>query len=219
MTEFIEMLSNDNFVSYLNNLGKWIIEQDYGVLDSVYKSWASDEATKQFLLEKVSEKSYTNLFVGKFFIPDETDNAVDRLLSKSTKQVGDTFVRSDRLMHNWTKNKSVAVDFSRVNRNPKHPNMSGFISKIPENINPSFVVVDCNRLITFIRGELRNAAVMKIAREKKIHFLLDIASGNDMLEGEQEVFVIGKFKEATVLATWKCYAENGKVHTETKGNW
>lgn len=218
MNSFIDMLLNDTFITYLNSIDKWIITQEYNALNSLYESWASDETIKQFLIENVLDSNYQNLFVGKFFLSDKNKSITDTL---SKKKVGDIQTRSNASLHNWTKDKSVAEDFSKVHYafQPQTAYSHGFVAQIKGTPQKKDIVCDNNRLIVYIRKQLRNPEVIKIANEKKANLILDIMSGNDVMEQEYEVLVDGAFNQAQIVSTWERYSNGGKMSVDKKGQW
>lgn len=221
MTTFVDMLNNDNFIIYTNSLDKWIVQQEYAALNTLYKAWNADRSIQEFLIQNVNEKSYSDLFVGKFFLNEDEDARPVHYMPSDFKDVGDTLERSKRDVHNWSKKKEVADGFSKIQyaKQSQTAYSHGFVAKCSEIVPTNQIVCDCRRLITYIMGQLKYPEVIKLAEEKNAWLVKDISYGNEMMIDEYEVLTTGKYDKAKIIATWRRVNDNGKIFVDAKGVW
>lgn len=224
MASFVEMLENNNFVIYLNALDLWIVEQDYAALDTLYKSWNADKSIQDFVVQVASEKSYPELFVGKYFLyesPNKNSKDYDHKLASELPEVGSVYRRTNNLTHNWSKARDVAVDFSKVHYagQPKTAYSNGFVAQCVANVPTTHVVCDCKKTINYITLQLKDPKVIELAKKNNIRLIKDILGGNDMMEDEHEVIVDGAFDKAKIIATWRRIDDSGKIFVDQKGQW
>ena len=221
MTTFVDMLNNNNFIIYSNALDRWIIQQEYDALNKLYKAWNADRSIQEFLIQNVNDKSYNELFVGKFFLSEDEDAHPIKYMPSDFKNVGDTLERSKRDIHNWSKKKDVAEGFSKIQyaQQSQTAYSHGFIAKCISNIPPNQVVCDCRKLITYIMSQLKYPEVIKLAEKNNIMLVKDISYGNEMMIDEYEVLTTGGFDKAKIIATWRRVNDNGKILVDKKGDW
>jgi hypothetical protein len=220
MASLAEMLTNKNFVVYLNSLDKWVVHQEYEALDKLYAAWNADVSIQRFLSENILDANYPQLFVGKYFLYEQETNE-DRKLPSELPEVGKTYTRTNNKTHNWSKKKDVAVDFSKIHyaAQPKTAYSNGFIAQCESNVPSKSVVCDCMKTINYISIQAKNPQIIKLAMDNKVYLIQDILSGNDMMEEEHEVIVDGGFDKAKIIATWRRVDDGGKIFVDKKGLW
>lgn len=212
----IELMKTNECKEYFNAIHNWVVTQHYPSLDIMYHAWNASSTLQRFFVTNVWDKEYKNAYVGKYFTNsragEKRRNPVTDLF-----EVGSTHKRQASLVHNWTKDPSVAKDFSKVQTagRPGTVYEKGFWSHCKMPIKQNDVVCDCSNLLVFFRTQMRDAEFFKLAKSQDMKLILDLVAGNDMMVEEREVLVDGTLNESVILGTWRDF--DGKV--DKKGTW
>lgn len=212
----IDLMKTNECIEYFNAIHTWIVTQHHPSLDIMYHAWNASPRLQSFFVENVWDKEYKNAYVGQYFTKVRTE-AKRKNPAMELFEVGAVHKRENTLVHNWTKDPSVAKDFSKVQTagQPGTAYEKGFWSHCKMPIKQNEVICDCSNLLVFFRTQIRNSDFFQLAKSQDMKLILDLAAGNDMMVEEREILVDGLLNESVILGTWRDF--DGKV--DKKGTW